>query len=182
MSEDKPAAGGPLRFMLRAFAYRNYRLFFGGQSVSLVGTWMQQVAMSWLVYRLTGSAFLLGVVGFAEPAVRVALSRMTAAGDVVRDDGRYRLSDRLLERQHYRLAMELANRGNDPAGRRQAESLLRQVDAACAGRGDACGVVAGLAVGRAAHLVVVLEPDQHHVGALANVEPFVPPGVHRQER
>src|SRR5512140_1712307 len=52
------------RFLLRALRSRNYRLFFAGQSVSLVGTWMQQVAMSWLVYRLTGSAFLLGVVGF----------------------------------------------------------------------------------------------------------------------
>ncbi|MBI5143494.1 MAG: MFS transporter [Candidatus Omnitrophica bacterium] len=51
--------------ILRALRYRNYRLFFGGQSISLVGTWMQQVAMSWLVYRLTKSAFLLGLVGFA---------------------------------------------------------------------------------------------------------------------
>jgi MFS family permease len=51
--------------LLRALQSRNYRLFFAGQSVSLVGTWMQQVAMSWLVYRLTGSALLLGVVGFA---------------------------------------------------------------------------------------------------------------------
>lgn len=50
--------------LLRALRSRNYRLFVAGQSVSLVGTWMQQVAMSWLVYRLTGSAFLLGVVGF----------------------------------------------------------------------------------------------------------------------
>jgi MFS family permease len=49
---------------LRAFRSRNYRLFFAGQSISLIGTWMQQVAMSWLVYRLTGSAMLLGVVGF----------------------------------------------------------------------------------------------------------------------
>ncbi len=50
--------------MLRAFKYRNYRLFFGGQGVSLIGTWMQRIALSWLVYRLTGSAMLLGVVGF----------------------------------------------------------------------------------------------------------------------
>lgn len=52
-------------FMLRAFRYRNYRLFFGGQVVSLVGTWITLTATSWLVYRLTNSAFLLGVVGFA---------------------------------------------------------------------------------------------------------------------
>src|ERR671928_1940157 len=52
-------------FMLRALGHRNYRLFFSGQSVSLVGTWMTRIATSWLVYRLTGSALLLGVVGFA---------------------------------------------------------------------------------------------------------------------
>ncbi len=50
--------------LFRALTSRNYRLFFFGQSVSLIGTWMQQVAMSWLVYRLTGSALLLGTVGF----------------------------------------------------------------------------------------------------------------------
>lgn len=49
----------------RALAHRNFRLFFGGQSVSLVGTWMTRIATSWLVYRLTGSALLLGIVGFA---------------------------------------------------------------------------------------------------------------------
>jgi MFS family permease len=53
-----------LRFLVRALAYRNYRLFFGGQSLSLIGTWMQQIAMSWLVYRMTNSVFLLGLVGF----------------------------------------------------------------------------------------------------------------------
>jgi len=51
--------------MLRALAHKNYRLFFSGQSISLIGTWMTRVATSWLVYRLTGSALLLGVVGFA---------------------------------------------------------------------------------------------------------------------
>lgn len=51
--------------MLRALAYRNYRLFFGGQVVSLVGTWITTTATNWLVYRLTGSAVLLGTVAFA---------------------------------------------------------------------------------------------------------------------
>jgi MFS family permease len=51
--------------MLRALAHRNFRLFFFGQGVSLIGTWMQQVAMTWLVYELKHSAFLLGVIGFA---------------------------------------------------------------------------------------------------------------------
>jgi MFS family permease len=49
----------------RALRHRNFRLFFVGQSISLIGTWMTRVATSWLVYRLTGSALLLGVVGFA---------------------------------------------------------------------------------------------------------------------
>ncbi|HEX5387326.1 MAG TPA: MFS transporter [Gemmatimonadales bacterium] len=48
----------------RALRHRNYRLFFGGQSVSLVGTWITRIATAWLVYRLTGSPFLLGLVGF----------------------------------------------------------------------------------------------------------------------
>src|SRR5215212_5297988 len=50
---------------LRALKHRNYQLFFGGQLISLIGTWMQSVAQSWLVYQLTGSAVLLGLVGFA---------------------------------------------------------------------------------------------------------------------
>jgi len=54
------------KFTFRALKYRNYRLFFTGQSVSLIGMWIQNVAMGWLVYRLTSSATLLGVVGFAE--------------------------------------------------------------------------------------------------------------------
>jgi len=53
-----------LKLLFRAFQYRNYRLFFAGQGISLIGTWTQQVAISWLVYRLTGSALLLGVVAF----------------------------------------------------------------------------------------------------------------------
>jgi MFS family permease len=50
---------------LRALRHRNYQLFLGGQLISLIGTWMQSVAQSWLVYRLTGSSVLLGLVGFA---------------------------------------------------------------------------------------------------------------------
>ena len=49
----------------RALRHRNFRLFFGGQSISLIGTWMTRIATSWLVYRLTGSAMLLGIVSFA---------------------------------------------------------------------------------------------------------------------
>src|SRR5580704_101619 len=50
---------------IRALRSRNYRLFFSGQIISLIGTWMTRIATSWLVYRLTGSAVLLGIVGFA---------------------------------------------------------------------------------------------------------------------
>lgn len=50
---------------LRAFRHRSYRLFFVGQSVAVLGNWIQFLAMNWLVYRLTGSAWLLGVTGFA---------------------------------------------------------------------------------------------------------------------
>ena len=66
MSESAPSRGPSARPRLtRALASRNYRLFFTGQSLSLVGTWITRVATSWLVYRLTGSVLLLGVVGFA---------------------------------------------------------------------------------------------------------------------
>jgi MFS family permease len=51
--------------IFRSLQYRNYKLFFSGQSISLIGTWMQRIAMPWLVYHLTGSAFLLGLVSFA---------------------------------------------------------------------------------------------------------------------
>jgi MFS family permease len=51
--------------IFRSLRYRNYRLFFAGQSISLVGTWIQRIAVPWLVYRLTGSVLLLGVVSFA---------------------------------------------------------------------------------------------------------------------
>ncbi len=51
--------------MGRALRHRNYRLFFAGQGISLVGTWLTRVATSWLVYRLTGSALLLGLASFA---------------------------------------------------------------------------------------------------------------------
>lgn len=58
-----PVARGPA--MLRALRHRNYRLFLFGQLLSLPGTWIQAVAQSWLIYRLTGSSVLLGVAGFA---------------------------------------------------------------------------------------------------------------------
>ncbi len=53
-----------IKTVLRSFSHRNYRLFFSGQLVSLSGTWIQVIAMSWLVYGLTDSAFMLGLVTF----------------------------------------------------------------------------------------------------------------------
>ncbi len=60
--------------VFRAFSSRNYRLFFAGQGISLIGTWMTQTAVIWLVYSLTNSALLLGVVGFAQQMPNFLLS------------------------------------------------------------------------------------------------------------
>ena len=57
-----------------AFRSRNYRLYFAGLSISLIGTWMTRLATSWLVYRLTDSAFLLGLVGFLSQIPALFLS------------------------------------------------------------------------------------------------------------
>jgi MFS family permease len=62
--EERQNDGSGISHAWRALRHRNFRLFFSGQSVSLIGTWMTRVATSWLVYRLTGSALLLGLVGF----------------------------------------------------------------------------------------------------------------------
>ena len=64
-TSTKPRSGMSWNLLVRALRHRNYRLFFGGQGISLVGTWMTRVATGWLVYRLTGSAFLLGLVSFS---------------------------------------------------------------------------------------------------------------------
>ncbi len=64
---DSPAPqplAGRASHTWRALRHRNFRLFFGGQSISLIGTWMTRIATAWLVYRLTGSALLLGTVSF----------------------------------------------------------------------------------------------------------------------
>ncbi len=62
--------------MVRALAHRDFRLFFAGQFISLIGTWMQGIAQSWLVYRLTGSSVMLGLVGFAGQIPVLLLSPM----------------------------------------------------------------------------------------------------------
>ena len=60
--------------VFRAFSSRNYRLFFAGQGISLIGTWMTQTAVIWLVYSLTNSALMLGIVGFAQQVPNFLLS------------------------------------------------------------------------------------------------------------
>ncbi|HEX6048715.1 MAG TPA: MFS transporter [Gemmatimonadaceae bacterium] len=81
MTTSPPPAGPPPsapRFgVFRALRHRNYRLFFGGQTVSLVGTWITRIATSWLVYRLTGSVLLLGVVGFFSQIPTLVLSPLS---------------------------------------------------------------------------------------------------------
>jgi MFS family permease len=71
-----------LALAVRALRHRNFQLFFAGQLISLIGTWMQTVAQSWLVYRLTGSALLLGTVGFAS---QIPVFIMAPVGGIVAD-------------------------------------------------------------------------------------------------
>lgn len=63
--------------VFRTLKYRNFRIFFFGQGISLIGTWMQHIAMSWLVYKMTNSVFMLGVVGFASQIPTFILSPFT---------------------------------------------------------------------------------------------------------
>src|SRR5580658_1089978 len=68
--------------LLRVFRHRNYRLFFAGQLVSLMGTWMQSVAQGWLVYTLTHSPFLLGLTSFC---AQVTVFFMAPFGGLIAD-------------------------------------------------------------------------------------------------
>ena len=77
------------KIVFRSLQYRNYRLFFSGQSISLIGTWMQRIAMPWLVYHMTGSVLLLGVVGFAGQIPTLFLSPV--AGVLTDRWSRYRV-------------------------------------------------------------------------------------------
>lgn len=90
---------GKLRWQAagRALRHRNFQLFFGGQLISLVGTWMQTVAQSWLVYRLTGSGFQLGAVGFAS---QIPVFLFAPLGGIVADRS---------NRQHVVIATQAAS-------------------------------------------------------------------------
>jgi MFS family permease len=81
-ADGAPAANGGaggLRFLLRALRYRNYRLFFLGQLVSMVGTWLTMVASSWLVYRLTDSSLWLGIAGFSQQVPMFVVAPLAGA-------------------------------------------------------------------------------------------------------
>jgi len=67
---------------LRALRYRNFQLFFGGQLISLIGTWMQNVAQAWLVYKMTGSSVLLGLASFSG---QIPVFLMAPVGGIVAD-------------------------------------------------------------------------------------------------
>jgi len=73
-SKPEPAWLAKARVLTRALRHRNFRLFLSGQFLSLIGTWVQNVAQAWLVYRLTHSAVLLGVIGFAGQIPYLVLS------------------------------------------------------------------------------------------------------------
>ena len=89
--------------LTRALRHRNYRPFFSGQSVSLVGTWITRVATSWLVYRLTGSEWMLGLVGFCGQIPTMLLAPF--AGVIVDRADRHRV---LVVRQVLPLLQSLA--------------------------------------------------------------------------
>ena len=87
----------PLPTTLRALKYRNFQLFFAGQLISLVGTWMQNVAQSWLVYRLTGSSVLLGLTSFSG---QIPIFLFSVPGGIVADR---------LSRRHIVIATQTAS-------------------------------------------------------------------------
>src|ERR1700676_4747475 len=80
--DSGPRDSGTLRSTFLRLRHRNFQLFFGGQLISLIGTWMQNVAQAWLVYRLTGSSLVLGSVGFAS---QIPVFLVAPIGGIVAD-------------------------------------------------------------------------------------------------
>src|SRR2546423_13771922 len=107
-----PSARLPMA--LRALRHRNFQLFFAGQLISLVGTWMQTVAQSWLVYRLTGSSLLLGSVGFAS---QIPVFLLAPIGGAVAD--RYNRQRVVIATQSASMALALILAGLPLTGRAQ---------------------------------------------------------------
>ena len=77
-SEPGPARKKVLPKAFTSLQHRNYRLYFGGQLISVAGTWMQSIAQAWLVYQISQSEFSLGLVGFAGaiPVLVVSKARL----------------------------------------------------------------------------------------------------------
>lgn len=109
----------PLPHALRAFRHRDYRLYFAGQGISQTGTWLQLIATSWLVYELTGSAFLLGLAAFAQQIPMLVLGPF--AGVWV---DRMRKRKVLLVCQHAALAQSLVMLALVASGHVQAWQLI----------------------------------------------------------
>ena len=88
-SDNRNKRFSGLSIIFRSLKYSNFRLYFGGQSISLIGTWIQRVALPWLVYELTGSVVLLGIVGFASQIPSFLLTSF--AGVIIDRQNRYRI-------------------------------------------------------------------------------------------
>lgn len=108
------ALASKLPAALRALRHRNYQLFFFGQLISLTGTWMQSVAESWLIYRLTGSAVLLGLVGFSS---QIPVFLLAPVGGAVAD--RYRRHRILVTTQTIAMLLAFTLAGLTLSGRIQ---------------------------------------------------------------
>lgn len=120
---------------LRALRHRNYQLFFFGQLISLTGTWMQSVAQSWLIYRLTGSAVLLGLVGFAS---QIPVFLLAPVGGAVAD--RYRRHRILVTTQTVAMLLAFVLAGLTLSGRIQEWHIFAL--AACLGIANAFDIPA----------------------------------------
>jgi len=77
LSKIIPGGAESYRNIFASLRSRNYRIYFAGQGISLIGTWMQNIALSWLIYRLTGSVFLLGLIGFTSQIPTFILAPFT---------------------------------------------------------------------------------------------------------
>jgi MFS family permease len=113
-SAGATAFASKLPAALRALRHRNYQLFFFGQLISLTGTWMQSVAESWLIYRLTGSAVLLGLVGFSS---QIPVFLLAPVGGAVAD--RYRRHRILVTTQTIAMLLAFTLAGLTLSGRIQ---------------------------------------------------------------
>ncbi len=122
-------AGGVTSRTLRALRHRNFQLFIGGQMISVIGTWMQSVAQSWLVYRITGSPAMLGLVSFAGQIPIFLMSPV--AGYVADRFNRHRL---VIATQTASMVLALALAALTLTGRVTVWEIFVAVDAA--GRGE----------------------------------------------